>query len=257
GDALMKFGVADYGMNVWHGGLYGIEDRLQSLKEIGYDGIERIEAVSASDAINKATLYRKLGMDFSTCRGPSVQANIEWTCGLGKNYIWLSPGKSDREVDFDTYCRRVNEMVRVCAQFGIKAALHNHMEQRIENQNELDRFMEKCPEAALLLDTGHLSAAGGDVVGTVKKYYKRIVAVHLKDVELSDGRDENGRAVKWRFCELGAGNDGLDNAAVMHELIKLGYDGWVHIEHDSHLREPLEDLKVSLEYLRAAGIAKK
>ena len=28
----MKFGVADYGMNVWHGGLYDIEERLKDLK---------------------------------------------------------------------------------------------------------------------------------------------------------------------------------------------------------------------------------
>ncbi|MDD2480417.1 MAG: sugar phosphate isomerase/epimerase [Victivallaceae bacterium] len=253
----MKFGIADYGMNVWHGGLYSVEDRLLTLRELGYNGIERIEAVSASDAINKATLYRQLGMDFSTCRGPNVQAGIEWTCGLGKEYVWLTPGQVNREVDFDVYCRRANEMIRVCAKFGLKAALHNHMNQRIENQNELDKFMEKCPDAGLLLDTGHLSAAGGDVIGTVKKYFKNIVAVHLKDVELTGDRDENGRAVEWRFCELGTGNDGLDNAAVMHELVKRGYDGWVHIEHDAHQREPLDDLKVSLEFLRDAGFVKK
>jgi hypothetical protein len=28
----MKFGVADYGMNVWYGGLYDIEERLLELK---------------------------------------------------------------------------------------------------------------------------------------------------------------------------------------------------------------------------------
>jgi len=28
----MKIGVADYGMNVWYGGLYDIEERLADLK---------------------------------------------------------------------------------------------------------------------------------------------------------------------------------------------------------------------------------
>lgn len=252
----MKFGIADYGMNVWHGGLYDIEDRLESLKKIGYDGIERVEAVSASDALHKATLYRKLGMDFATCRGPNVQAGLEWTCGLGKEYVWLTPGSSARDVDFDTYIRRAKEFCRVAARFGIKAALHNHMDQRIENQTELERFMTECPDAWLLLDTGHLSAAGGNVIETVRKYHQRIAAIHLKDVRLTDGRDENGRAVKWSFCELGAGNDGLDNGAVMQELVSFGFDGWVFIEHDLHLREPLEDLKISFDYLRRAGIKK-
>lgn len=252
----MKFGVADYGMNVWHGGLYSIEDRLESLREIGFDGIERIEAVSASDALNKAVLYRKAGMDFATCRGPSVQAGIEWTCGLGKEYVWLTPGPAGRDADMDVFLRRTREFTRICARFGLKAALHNHMDQRIENQRELENFMKECPDTYLLLDTGHLSAAGGKVIEIAEKYSSRIVAVHLKDVILNEGRDENGRAKKWTFCELGAGNDGLDNAAVMRTLIRKGFDGWVMIEHDHHVREPLEDLKKSLDYLRAAGIGK-
>ncbi len=252
----MKFGVADYGMNVWHGGLYSIEDRLESLKKIGYDGIERVEAISADDALNKAMLYHKMGMDFATCRGPNVQAGIEWTCALGKEYVWLTPGAIGRDADMDVFLRRTREFTRVCGKFGIKAALHNHMDQRIENQQELERFMEECPDTYLLLDAGHLSAAGGDVVAMAKKYVSRIVAVHLKDVLIPDGREAGGRAKSWKFCELGAGNDGLDNAAVMNTLIAGGFDGWVMIEHDTHVREPLEDLKVSLDYLRKAGIKK-
>jgi len=58
---------------------------------------------------------------------------------------------------------------------------------------------------------------------------------------------------RGRFCELGAGNIGLDNAAVVKELIAVGYDGWILVEHDTHLRDPLLDLAVSREYLRKAG----
>ena len=48
----MKFGVADYGMNVWYGGCYDIEKRLLDLKALGFDGIERVEAIDAADALN-------------------------------------------------------------------------------------------------------------------------------------------------------------------------------------------------------------
>ncbi len=253
----MKFGVADYGMNVWYGGLYDIEARLCSLKELGYDGIERVEALSASDAMNKATLYRRCGMDFATCRGPNVQANFEWTCGLGKEYVWLTPGGISRDLELDVFFRRSNAMIEAGKRYGLKVALHNHMMQRIENQDELDHFMAACPDAALLLDTGHLSAAGGDVLGTIRKYHDRICAVHLKDVKLTKGRDENGRAIEWSFCELGAGNDGLDNAAVIRELRKSGYDGWVMIEQDAHLGDPLADLKISIDFMRNAASEKR
>mgnify|MGYP001582736671 FL=1 len=47
----MKFGVADYGMNVWDGGCFDIEERLAGLKKTGYEGTERLSITSASDAL--------------------------------------------------------------------------------------------------------------------------------------------------------------------------------------------------------------
>ena len=59
---------------------------------------------------------------------------------------------------------------------------------------------------------------------------------------------------RGRFCELGAGNIGLDNKAVLRTLKEVGYDGWVFVEHDTHLQDPLKDLAVSREYIRSAGV---
>ena len=36
---MIKFGVADYGLNVWDGGRYDIQLRLEELKSIGFDGL--------------------------------------------------------------------------------------------------------------------------------------------------------------------------------------------------------------------------
>ena len=55
---------------------------------------------------------------------------------------------------------------------------------------------------------------------------------------------------RLRFCELGAGNAGFDYAAAGEELRRRGYDKWVLIEHDTHLREPLVDLKVSADAMK-------
>ncbi len=245
----MKFGVADYGMNVWDGGLYDIEDRLLGLKKLGLNGTERLEAVSPSDALYKAALYRKLGMDFSTCRGPSVQVSTEWTAALGKNYVWLTPGQYDRTVDFDVFCRRSNAMIKACRRWGVTASIHNHMADRVENQQELEDFLKACPDAGIVFDTGHLSMAGGDPAEIVRKYHKRISVMHLKDVFLTGSILPDG-AREYRFCELGAGNNGFSNDKVIEMLLQVGWDGWIHIEHDSHLREPLEDLAVSLKFIR-------
>ncbi len=245
----MKFGVADYGMFIWDGGLYDIEERLLDLKKLGYNGTERLEAVSPSDALYKAALYRKLGMDFSTCRGPSVQVTTEWTAALGKNYVWLTPGDCSRTVDFKEFCRRSNAMIKACAKWGVTASIHNHMHQRVENQQELEDFLKACPDAGIVFDTGHLSMAGGNPVEIVKKYHKRISVMHLKDVFLTGGVRPDG-IKEYRFCELGTGNNGFSNAKVIEMLLKVGWDGWIHIEHDTHLRDPLKDLAVSLKFVK-------
>ncbi len=246
----MKFGVADFGMNVWDGGLYDIEERLEALKKIGYNGTERLEAASPSDALHKAVIYRKTGMDFATCRGPNVQAGIHWTAGLGKEYVWVSVGAKD----FDAFCRQVNRQVEVSARFGVKVALHNHLNSPVETQAEVEEFMKRCPGAWIILDTAHLAGADGDALEIAKKYAERIVAMHLKDLIVLDREAGTKNFNQFgRFCELGAGNVGLDNAAILQAVVDRGFAGWTHIEQDTHLQDPLVDLKISREYLRKAG----
>lgn len=247
----MKFGVADFGMNVWDGGNYDFTIRLEELKKIGFDGTERLEPHDAADAVYRAAVYRKLGMDFATCRCGGPETSIPLTAGLGKDYVWLVPGDCSRNCDMETYIRRSNRFIQATDRYNIGAALHNHLGQRIENQEELDLFMKECPGAKLLLDIGHLHSAGGDVPGTIERYFDRLAAIHFKDVFI---KDESIGLDKWnarlRFCELGAGNCDVPWKEAAELLKKLGYDKWVLIEHDTHLRDPLVDLKISLDHLK-------
>ena len=246
----MRFGIADYGMNVWDGGSFDVQERLARLKDIGYEGLERCHAVSEADAVHKAAVFRRLGMDFATVSGPSPAATMEWTAAFGKAYVWtMVTGK-----DFDTFCRQVNVQVETCARWGIRAGLHNHLGSLVESQGELEAFLARCPGCGLILDTAHLAAADGDPVEIAEKYGERLVAVHLKDwLVTSPDIGLERWPQRGRFCELGAGNIGLDNAAVMRAVVDAGFDGWVFVEHDTHLQDPLKDLAISREYLRQAG----
>ena len=246
----MKFGVADYGMNVWDGGLFDAEERLKELKAIGFDGLERLQAASGDDVLYKASRYRRLGMDFATCLGPSIETSIRWTAALGKTYVWTAVGGNT----FDVFCRQVNAQAAICKLWGIKTGLHNHMGSLVETQPQLEEFLRRCPDCGLVLDTAHLAGAGGNPVEIARKYADRLVAVHLKDWLVM--KPEIGLDKWWdrgRFCELGAGNVGLDNVAVMRTLAEVGYNGWVFVEQDSHLQDPLKDLAKSRQLLKKAG----
>jgi inosose dehydratase len=244
----MKFGVADYGLNVWDGGVFDYEERWKELREIGYEGVERLTPATEADAVRRAALMHGMGMDFATVLAPTPELSIQWTAAFGKEYVWTAvTGK-----DFDTFCRQVNLQAEACRRWGIHVVLHNHMGTLVETQEELETFLARCPGCQLILDTAHLAAVGGDPLEIVRKFPARLQAIHLKDW-LSLRPEAASWTERGRFCELGAGNIGLDNAAVMRALGEVGFDGWVFVEHDTHLQDPFIDLAISRHYLRQAG----
>jgi sugar phosphate isomerase/epimerase len=233
---------------VWDGGNFDPEERWRQLKAIGYDGVERLPAVTEGGALSLAATLHSMGLDFATFGGPTPDLAIRWTAAFGKQYVWTSvTGK-----DFDTFCRPVNVQAAACRRWGIRVAIHNHLGSLVESQHELEMFLANCPDCGLILDTAHLAGAEGDAVDIAARYTDRLVALHLKDWLLQDIN-----AANWwdrgRFCELGAGNVGLDNAAVLRTAVHHGYDGWVFIEQDTHLQNPYLDLAISRKYLADAG----
>ncbi len=245
----MKVLIADYGLNVWYGALYDYEDRLTMLKELGYDGLERLEAKTEAEVLNTAATARKMGMDFALCRGGTALETLCWSAALGKNYVWTESGAGD----MDTFCRHVNAQIASTEKYGITVALHNHLGSVVETWEELVTFMEACPKAGLILDTGHLAGAGGNPLEALEKYYDRIVMVHVKDYVITDPNATNWWS-RLRFCELGAGEMGDMNLRVLEKLVEKGYDRYLAVEHDTHLRDPKIDLAISREYIRKAGI---
>lgn len=241
----MKIGIADYGMNVWYGACFNYADRWSDVKKIGFDGLERLQPISADDALEKAAELKRRGMDFATCLAPNIEHAIKWTAALGKKYIWIDlDGSTDEE-----FYRRANYQADACEAYGIKAVLHNHLGSRVESQEELERFLEKCPKAGLVFDTGHLAGAYGNPLEIAEKYFDRIISLHVKDFVYKD-KENSTWYERLRFCGLGKGEMGDINADVVNYLIKNGYDEWVLIEHDTHLQNPLKDLAESREYLR-------
>ena len=245
-----QIGVADYGMDVWFGGNPNLAQRLELLKNCGINGIEWLKGADMAEAVQNASLFHRMGMDFASCNMSSAELTMKCASAFGKKYVWITvPAR--RDIPFETYCRQANAFVEAAAYYGLKAALHNHLGTRVESQQELDDFMAAVPGAELLLDIAHLHAAGGDCVETVRKYHDRLAAVHFKDVFI---KDESIGLDKWherlRFCELNGGNCGLPLEAIVKALRDTNYDKWLLIEHDTHLRPPEIDLNKSADILK-------
>jgi inosose dehydratase len=101
---------------------------------------------------------------------------------------------------------------------------------RVQTPAEIERLLERT-DVGLLLDTGHLVAAGGDPVAAQRDWGERVNHVHVKDVRLDVLRRAAGWDDAWAggvFCELGGGN--VDLVGFLRRL--AGYSGWLVVEQD-------------------------
>lgn len=130
---------------------------------------------------------------------------------------------------------------------GLHLAYHHHMGTVVQTEAEIDRLMAITgPSVGLLLDTGHLTYAGGDPKRVAEKHASRIVHVHLKDIRaevLQDALKEDApfltSVLSGVFTVPG---DGSVNYPALFEVLAANkYSGWlvVEAEQDPKKAHPL------------------
>ncbi len=239
---MEKLGVADYGLLVWYGGFYDYNERIDSVKALGYHGLERIYPKSAEDALLAASNLKRKGMGFATVNSPDPELAMRWTAALGGEYVWANVQGAKT---FEDYLRQVRYQTEAAEKYGLSVAVHNHLGLVVETQEQVETMLKECPKTKLLFDVGHLAVAGGDVEYIAKKYYDRIVAYHFKGWQTSDTPDADEWYNRGYFTGLEKGDYFINNEAVFKNAIKNGFNGWMFIEHDTHKQDPLIDLKES------------
>jgi inosose dehydratase len=141
---------------------------------------------------------------------------------------------------------------------GCPLTYHHHMGTVIEKEHEVDTLMANTGEAVgLLLDTGHLTFAGGNVDATTRRHGPRINHVHVKDIRgpvLRQLREGN-----WSFLKgvlngvfTVPGDGMIDFASFAHTLKEIGYSGWVVVEaeQDPAVANPLDMARIGMNELR-------
>ena len=119
---------------------------------------------------------------------------------------------------------------------GYAPVFHHHTSTYVEAVEEIERLLEDT-DVPLLLDSAHITVAGGDPIAALRDWRERIAAVHVKDVRLDVLRAVKAERADtlsaWRrglFCALGDGDVDLD--AFFAALGDAGYEGWVVVEQD-------------------------
>jgi len=149
------------------------------------------------------------------------------------------------------------------AEHGVVQALHPHWGTLVERDADVQRVLADS-SVDLCLDTGHLALGGSNAVALARACARRVVHVHLKDVDeavaarLRAGELDLVSAVRaGLFLPLGAGDARVDD--VVMELGRAGYSGWYVLEQDTALlgagpsagHAPEDEVRRSIEFLRA------
>ena len=149
---------------------------------------------------------------------------------------------------------------------GLQLVFHLEAGSRLATPDDQARLCALTdPElVGICLDTGHYAYSFGDPRDAVRQYGKRIRYVHLKDVDPVVRERVSRHAVDFYaavrsgvFTPLGRGC--AEIAAVVSDLLSIGYQGWLVAEQDVLMplgngRTPLENARQSREFLRQLGL---
>lgn len=141
---------------------------------------------------------------------------------------------------------------------GVRLAYHHHMGTVVQSEADVDKLMENTGDAlGLLLDTGHLTCAGGDPIAVQKRYANRINHVHCKDVRRVVLDEVNNRGKSFLNGVLDGlftvpGDGCIDYATLFKGLKESNYSGWlvVEAEQDPAVANPLKYATMGYENLR-------
>ncbi len=213
----------------------GPDEVLDAIMAAGYEGTELgpIGYLGRGDELQSRLDSRGLTLvgAFVELRfGDGDFSELETTLDLLEGFdvkpVLCDKGPRDGDVDLEA----VERAVRLARARGFEPTFHHHMGTRVQTLAEIERLLEGT-SVGLLLDTGHLTAGGGDPARALRDWRDRIDHLHVKDVRLEVLRDAAGWDDAWRrgvFCELGAGD--VDLEAFLAELD--GYSGWLVVEQD-------------------------
>ncbi len=172
-----------------------------------------------------------------TAMGCTVMVHAEVSRAIhGERTTPLSQRPVLSEADWALLLPRMNEFGKRLKARGLHLAYHHHMGTVIESEVDVDRLMASTgPEVGLLLDTGHLTFAGGDPVKAAQQHAQRVVHVHCKDIRAEVMKSVKARDLPFLAAVLEGvftvpGDGCVDYAAVLPPGAAAGYSGGLVVE---------------------------
>ena len=135
---------------------------------------------------------------------------------------------------------RIEQFVK---EYDIRVAIHNHgPEDKMwpSPVNVLKAVKDLDPRIGCCIDVGHTARAGTDVVQAIQEAGPRLFNVHMKD--LTNFQDKES--------QVAVGDGSMPVRKIFETLIAMKYDGFVDLEYEVHLSDPMPGVISSFAYMR-------
>lgn len=172
-----------------------------------------------------------------------------------RHLVVFSPGRmkpgADVAAGFKTMCETFNHIGELAGELGLKAGLHNHLDQMVEGPDEVRKCMEMTDPKLFWFspDTAHLHLAGNNVVDTFSRYKNRLMFADYKDAKwttpTADVTLENGKVhpqdsknAKFFSSIYDLGDGEIDFPACHRILKSIAFKGWICVDLDTARQGP-------------------
>ena len=267
------------------GGATTLETILTEMHQAGFAGSELgnkypRDAAALGPILDKHHLALVSGWYSGKCLEQDVDAEYEAALphltllrDLGSKVVVYADTSGDRdgmsrfpvsqrprlnESDWPAYGRKITALADKFAAFGVRMAVHHHMQTIIETDHEIDQLMAHTGNSVgLLFDTGHCVFAKGDPAALLARHIGRVNHVHCKDIrrkvlERAWAEDMSfmGAVMEGIFTVPGDGS--VDYPPLLKRLADAGYGGWlvVEAEKDPAKAHPLTYATMGYKNLR-------
>jgi inosose dehydratase len=243
-DALKKYGGFPMGLQSYSLRAFGIdgpEGALAKIHELGLHYVEffRAHFPPTQDQAKIDEMKEKLKKYDLTISAHGVQG-FNQDHAANEAFFKFAKAAGIRNISADPTPDAYDSLDKLCAQYDIRIAIHNHGPgARFDKLDQLLAAVKgRHPHIGACADLGHYIRSAEDPVEVITKIGNRLFGVHLKDFA------EQKKEAKGVI--LGKGH--LDVVGVFKALKKVKFpaDGALSLEYEENPKDPMGEIKECL-----------
>ncbi|MFW6059755.1 MAG: sugar phosphate isomerase/epimerase family protein [Phycisphaeraceae bacterium] len=230
----------------------GFKDNAKVAQMVRELDLDRIEVCAVHADFSDLAGWKNIVKTYNDAGVQIVSIGVQTFTGDPKERDWFECAKAagakyiSAHFNVDSFQTAVPATAKLCEEYGIQIAIHCHGGYRFGGSPDVVGHLMELggPNIGLCLDTAWCMQIGprqGDPLAWVDQFSDRLYGVHVKDFTFD-------RNAQWNDVVVGTGN--LDLPAFMQALEKKNFAGYIVLEYEADVNDPVPALKQCVQQVR-------